>query len=251
MYPDYLLSLRLTLNSLIERTWIIRRLAEEIDPLILCCTIPLEPVTNIFDVEDEVPDAPDVPDGPIPLFSEIVLRSVMNSTYTSNTLNAIKSLRKMEGVPPTLISIDSKKRPSTDGWAFPELQAFVKARETLILTANQCLRDAHTRLAHYMPRYRAILPRVARERAMAGGDLFQRVNITFDPNRETEFFERGFLSAWLDIQTADHIMGRLERMTQVAAPLPGEPPTMTYFGSHVSNRLSIHQICLVTDAGQV
>lgn len=155
----------------------------------------------------------------------------------SNTDYYLRSLREQTDFDP--VEIASFDAPSFDGWLESELLAVRDTYRADINALNMRLREMHTE-AKQINKMTACLPGAIRSRVtgfFAGGDAGLPFSYDDDmfSRRALPIAGRQWLAPIIGLDQATAIEHALEIINKQSAPRPGEPDTLDYHGSHISN----------------
>lgn len=220
----------------------------------------------------------------MPLFTDGALQGIIGggssgdyarSVFVSNTrMSMAEVIRIGESAP----GVTRGEEPDLSGLTPFEVGALVNAYTTVIEDMTEALRDAHTRIRQ-LRRLKSPLPGYVKGACIGmfgGSDSgaftydegdFTRYNTVYEPippgdpayrpgtvnerriDLHPEVFSARYLAPFLGDDEALRVEAAFRDMEAATAPLPGEPPVLTHFSSHATNRIPVAYAAGETDLG--
>jgi hypothetical protein len=164
---------------------------------------------------------------PAKLFDIPMLTSVTADMRVARSIgHHLDAIAKLASVTVKTVKGDSNMvEPDLTGWSTDEIRAASGMLSRRINALTFALREIRTHCSYLD------VENVYRTRPPS---LFEKGG----SSRES-VLTREFLTGPLNAAVAERAVELLDNIRQTSSPLPGEPPAMTYFGSHVSNRYSV------------
>ena len=137
--------------------------------------------------------------------------------------------------------------PTSDNWLQSEIDVVLQSYRARITAATTQLRDINT-YCHYLNQTESRLPGFIKP-ALTGlfgsadhdtGFTYTDQDFKYQPRGERmKVLSARWLAPFIGLMKATIIEDSLRVITKTSTPLSGEPPTMTHFGSHVSNAIKV------------
>lgn len=243
--PEEIVALRHQWNSLVDRFDLVEQDVAALNGFVVSVSGPLQTLFSgptDYDWEERGEYEPPEVGTPLEigqLYKHLGLESHLGSNYSHH----LRSLQEQCSV--SLEKVNASGSPNFDGWDETELRAARDRYRRRINDLNNRLREANTDVKQIV-KPKAALPSSVRSLLL---DFFAGSDATLPWRYEEVVFSHRYedreqllpicsaqwLAPFTGLDMASQLNDALTRLMATTAPLPGEPETLDYRGSHRTN----------------